>query len=213
MASLRYASPIVVPATSRHTATVIILHGLGDSGHGWRSAVDHFLRKQRLNEVKFILPHAPSLPITLNGGMAMPGWFDIKTLGGTMEQLKAGLIEEDAPGILRSQSYINSLVQAEISNGIPSERIVLGGFSQGGAMSLFSGLTSAVKLAGIIGMSAWLPLSGSFKSHLPADNLNKATPVLMAHGDMDPVVRFEWANESQKLLSSEGYDVTLKVYR
>jgi lysophospholipase I len=130
-----------------------------------------------------------------------------------MEQLKSGLVEEDAPGILRSQSYLNSLVQAEISGGIPSERIVVGGFSQGGAMSIFSGLTSAVKLAGIIGMSAWLPLSGSFKSHLPADNINKATPILMAHGDVDPVVRFEWANETQKILKADGYDVTLKVYR
>ncbi|KAI6781627.1 Acyl-protein thioesterase-like protein [Emericellopsis cladophorae] len=214
MSSIRRMAPLVLPATSRHTATVIFIHGLGDTGHGWADAVEQMKRsRNRLDEVKFILPHAPTIPITMNGGFPMPGWFDIKALGYSVDSLGAKSVDEDRPGILRSQEYFHGLIQEEINAGIPSERIILGGFSQGGAMSILSGLTASVKLGGIVGLSSWLLLSQSFKDLVPASNINKATPVLMGHGDIDPLVRFPLAQDSEKTLKDLGYDVTMKVYR
>ncbi|KAL2202920.1 acyl-protein thioesterase-1-like protein [Sarocladium strictum] len=211
--SLRYAKPMVFPPSGRHTATVIFAHGLGDSGHGWASAVEHWRRRQRLDEVKFILPHAPSIPISVNGGFQMPGWFDIFQLGGSVEELRKKAATEDGPGILASREYFNNLIQEEISAGIPSERIVLGGFSQGGAMSILTGVTSPVKLGGIIGLSSWLLLSQSVKEHIPESNPNKDTPIFMGHGDQDPVVRYELGSESSRILKDLGYNVDLNTYR
>jgi lysophospholipase I len=122
-------------------------------------------------------------------------------------------VEEDDTGILQSQAYFHSLIQDEISAGIPADRIVLGGFSQGGAMSIFSGLTAPVKLAGIIGLSSWLLLHQSFASHVPAGEINKATPIFMGHGDRDPLVRYTLAEQTVSVLKGLDYDVTLKTYR
>lgn len=97
--------------------------------------------------------------------------------------------------------------------GIPADRIVLGGFSQGGAMGILSGLTAPVKVAGIVGLSSWLLLSQSFKDHVPEGDLNKQTPIFMGHGDRDPMVRYELATATEKALKAWGYDVTLKTYR
>ncbi|KFH42142.1 Acyl-protein thioesterase-like protein [Hapsidospora chrysogenum ATCC 11550] len=212
--SIRRAAPLVLPAAGRHTATVIFIHGLGDSGAGWADAVEHIKRRrQRLDEVKFILPHAPLIPITMNGGFRMPGWFDIKSLGPSIESLSSGNLDEDGPGILQTQAYVHSLIQNEITAGISSERIILGGFSQGGAISIFSGLTAPVKIGGIVGLSSWLLLHQSFRDHVPAQDLNKATPILMGHGDQDPLVRHPLAKSSEAALKGMGYDVTFKTYR
>ncbi|KAI5467883.1 acyl-protein thioesterase 1 [Mariannaea sp. PMI_226] len=202
-------APIVVPAAKQHTATVIFAHGLGDTGHGWAGAVENWRRRQRLDEVKFILPHAPRIPITINGGMAMPGWFDVMALGGDVASM---VRREDAEGIKRSQKYFHDLIQQEIDSGIPADRIVIGGFSQGGAMSIFSGLTFKAKLAGIIGLSAWLTLSQSFASMVSPTDANRQTPVIMYHGDMDPVVPTNLGRMSKDKLTELGYDVTWKTY-
>ncbi|KAF4120890.1 lysophospholipase II [Geosmithia morbida] len=213
--SLRRAAPLVLPATAgQHTATVIFIHGLGDNGNGWADAIEHMRRRrQRLGEVKFILPHAPTIPITVNGGLRMPGWFDIKALGYSVDSLGNKAVDEDAAGILQSQSYVHSLIQDEIQAGIPAERIVIGGFSQGGAMSIFSGLTAPVRVAGIVGLSSWLLLSQSFRDYVPSGDLNKTTPILMGHGDADPIVRYSLAMDSEAALKGMGYDVTLKTYK
>ncbi|KAI8669539.1 Acyl-protein thioesterase 1 [Fusarium keratoplasticum] len=202
-------APLVFPAASRHTATVIFVHGLGDTGHGWASAVENWRRRQRLDEVKFILPHAPQIPISVNMGMRMPGWFDVKQLGGDVNTL---IRSEDTEGIKRSQQYFHNLIQEEIDAGIPSERIVLGGFSQGGAMSILSGLTCKNKLGGIIGMSSWLLLSQSFAGMVSPTDANRQTPVKMFHGDADPIVNIQRGKLSVDLLKELGYDVTWKVY-
>lgn len=202
-------APLVFPAASRHTATVIFVHGLGDTGHGWASAVENWRRRQRLDEVKFILPHAPQIPISVNMGMRMPGWFDVKQLGGDVNTL---VRSEDTEGIKRSQQYFHNLIQEEIDAGIPSERIVLGGFSQGGAMSILSGLTCKSKLGGIIGMSSWLLLSQSFAGMVSPTDANRQTPIKMFHGDADPIVNIQRAKLSVDLLKELGYDVTWKVY-
>ncbi|KAL2142434.1 hypothetical protein VTI28DRAFT_1143 [Corynascus sepedonium] len=209
MASLVRAQPLLFPATARHTATVIFVHGLGDTGRGWAGAVENWRRRQRLDEVKFILPHAPAIPITCNQGFEMTGWYDIHTIDGNAESLRRN---EDEAGILLSQAYFHELIQKEIDAGIPADRIVLGGFSQGGAISIFAGLTSKVKLAGIVALSSYLLLSSKFLELVPKPEFNKETPIFMAHGDSDQVVNPELGKMSYELLKSMGYKATLKIY-
>ncbi|KAK4452916.1 Phospholipase/carboxylesterase/thioesterase [Podospora aff. communis PSN243] len=207
--SIIYRAPLVFPATAAHTATVIFLHGLGDTGHGWEFAVENWRRRQRLDEVKFILPHAPRIPITVNRGMRMPGWYDIVEMGGDPDSLRK---HEDQEGILRTQKHVHELIQQEIDSGIPADRIVLGGFSQGGAVSIFAGLTAKVKLAGIVALSAYLLLSQQFASLVPKPEVNKNTPIFMGHGDSDEVVHTQLGQLSQSMLNVQGYNVTFKVY-
>ncbi|KAK3695496.1 Phospholipase/carboxylesterase/thioesterase [Podospora appendiculata] len=209
MASIARVPSLIFPATARHTATIIFIHGLGDSGHGWASAVENWRRRQRLDEVKFILPNAPSIPITANWGMQMPGWYDIASIDGNAESLRRN---EDKAGILASQAYFHGLIQKEIDAGIPADRIVLGGFSQGGAMSLFAGLTAKVKLAGIVAMSSYLLLSANFADYVPKPEFNKDTPIFMAHGDSDQVVNTSLGKQSYDLLKGMGYNATLQIY-
>ncbi|KAK3331026.1 Phospholipase/carboxylesterase/thioesterase [Apodospora peruviana] len=207
--SLIRTPPLLFPATARHTATVIFIHGLGDTGYGWADAVENWRRRQRLDEVKFILPHAPSIPITCNMGMKMPGWYDIVRIDGTPESLRT---DEDEAGILLSRNYFKGLIQQEIEAGIPAERIVIGGFSQGGAMGLFSGLTANVKLGGIIALSSYLLLSLKFAEFLPKPEMNKVTPIFMGHGDRDQVVNIQLGVKSHDLLKGMGYQPTFKIY-
>ncbi|KJZ78269.1 Acyl-protein thioesterase 1 [Hirsutella minnesotensis 3608] len=210
--SVARSAPLVFPALGgKHTATVFFMHGLGDTGAGWADA--HWRGRRRLDQVKFVLPNAPIAPVTLNAGFPMPSWFDIKSLAPTDLSPQSVAHNEDVGGILASRGYLHSLIQDEISAGIPADRIVLGGFSQGGAMSILAGLTSPVKIAGIVGLSSWLLLSQTFRDHVPEGDVNKATPILMAHGDRDQVVRYDVGQTSEKALKEMGYDVTFKTYR
>ncbi|KAM6514369.1 hypothetical protein FALCPG4_015518 [Fusarium falciforme] len=203
-------APLVVPAAKQHTATVILVHGLSDTGHGCISTVENLRRRQQLDEVKFILPHAPRIPITFHGGMMMPGWFDIiVALGGDID---TRVRQDDAEGIKLSQKYFHELIQEEIDSGIPADRIVLGGFSQGGAMSLLSGLTFEAKLAGIIGLSGWLVLSQNFPDMISPTDANRQTPVIMFHGDQDTMVPTNRAKRDVERLIELGYDVAWKTY-
>lgn len=119
---------------------------------------------------------------------------------------------EDQVGILRSCEYIQGLIKGEIDAGIPANRIVVGGFSQGAAVSLIGGLTSKFKLAGIVVLSGYLALSGQFQSLLPSPEFNKQTPIFMGHGDRDQVVHPALGNKSYEMLKEWGYDVKFKVY-
>lgn len=121
--------------------------------------------------------------------------------------------DEDGAGILQSRDYFHGLIQQEIKNGISADRIVLGGFSQGGAMSIFSGLTAPVKIGGIVGLSSWLLLNQKFKDYVPEGNINKDTPIFMGHGDRDPLVLYDLAKDSEKALKGMGYGVTFKTYQ
>ena len=132
-----------------------------------------------------------------------------KVLDGTIESLRAS---EDGPGIDVSTAYFRDLIQAEVDAGIPSERIVLGGFSQGGAMALYTGLTSPVKLGGVVGLSCWLVLTGKFSEEKDKREANRATKVFMGHGGADGLVRTELGKISADLLKKDGYDVTLEIY-
>ncbi|XP_060779297.1 acyl-protein thioesterase 1 isoform X1 [Neoarius graeffei] len=166
--------PAIVPAARKATAAVIFLHGLGDTGHGWAEAMAGI----RTPYVKYICPHAPVMPVTLNMNMAMPSWFDIIGLGPDAE--------EDESGIKKAAESINALIDQEVKNGIPSHRIVLGGFSQGGALSLYTALKTHQKLAGVVALSCWLPLRNSLSKSLIGTN--KEIPVLQCHGEADPLV-------------------------
>ncbi|KAI0894169.1 Phospholipase/carboxylesterase [Annulohypoxylon nitens] len=207
--AMRRAPPLLFPAAAKHTATVIFVHGLGDTGHGWASAVENWRRRQRLDEVKFILPHAPRISVTAAEGMFMPGWYDIFALSGKTDDIRK---DQDERGILLSREYFNGLIQAEIDAGIPASRIVLGGFSQGGAISLFTGLTSKYKLAGIVALSSYLLLDSKFPDFVKENDNNHKTPVLMCHGDEDQVVPTNFGKVSYELLKSQGFDVTMKIY-
>lgn len=197
---------LIIPAVKKHTATVIMAHGLGDSGAGWVSLAENWRRRSKFDEVKFIFPNAPTIPITVNYGMSMPGWYDILDFG----DLQAG---QDEVGILRSRDYFHGLIKSEVDAGIPSNRIVLGGFSQGGAMSIFSGITAPQKLGGIFGLSCYLLLHSKFKELVAVDEPNKETPIFMGHGDSDPLVKPAFGKMTAQLLKQEGYKVELKMYR
>jgi predicted esterase len=121
--------------------------------------------------------------------------------------------DEDESGILQSRDYFHGLIQQEIKDGISADRIVLGGFSQGGAMSIFSGLTAPVKIGGIVGLSSWLLLNRKFKDYVSESNLNKDTPIFMGHGDRDPLVLYDLAKDSEEALKGLGHGVTFKTYR
>nr|OQO19254.1 hypothetical protein B0A51_10498 [Rachicladosporium sp. CCFEE 5018] len=197
---------IVIPALKRHTSTVIVAHGLGDSGAGWTFLAHHFTSRQKFPETKWIFPSAPSIPITINMGTRMPGWYDITSF----EDLASR--SEDEPGILRSQSYFHELIDKEVEAGIPSERVVLGGFSQGGAMALLSGITSERKLGGVFGLSCYMLLREKLEGMVPKSKPNAGTPIFMGHGDADQVVRYVWGQQTAAKLKDLGYGVEFKTY-
>ncbi|XP_059205433.1 acyl-protein thioesterase 2 [Centropristis striata] len=164
---------VTVSGTEKETAVLIFLHGLGDSGHGW---VDSLTGIQ-LPHVKFICPHAPPIPVTLNMNTVMRAWFDLKGLSPDCP--------EDESGIKKAADSIKGIIEHEVKNGIPPHRIMLGGFSQGGALSLYTALTCQHQLAGVVALSCWLPLHRTFPQ---ASSGFKNIPILQCHGDMDPLI-------------------------
>ena len=156
-------------------SAVIWLHGLGADGHDFEPIVPELVPRGE-RALRFVFPHAPLRPVTLNGGFAMRAWYDIIALDRRAA--------EDESGIRMSQSLINELLRRESARGIPTERIVLAGFSQGGAMALFCGTRYPERLAGIIGLSCYQLLAGRFDAErLP---VNQATPIFVAHGNAAP---------------------------
>ncbi len=182
-------------------AAVIWLHGLGADGHDFEPIVPE-LNLGPDRPVRFVFPHAPVRPVTLNGGMAMRAWYDILALGRDAP--------EDETGIRHSAAIAEALIEREAARDIAHRRIVLAGFSQGGAMALFTGTRSRDRLAGIMGLSCYLPLASRQKSE--AHPANAATPVFLAHGTYDPVVPLEMGEASQAFLSEQGYAVDWHTY-
>lgn len=197
--SWQYPTPLYFESKTKHTATVIILHGLGDTANGWSSFAP--MLQMKLPHVEFVFPTAPTRPITLNGGMRMTGWFDILSL----DKLK---MQEDKAGLEDALRNLESLVQAEVAHGIPSKRILIAGFSQGGAVALLM-LRSHMQVAAVLGMSTWLPLADE-QPLISAENQN--TPVLMCHGNADQVVRYAYGQESLQRLKAAGAPIDFKTY-
>lgn len=140
-------------------------------------------------------------------GMSMPGWYDIKELVNLDGR------SEDEQGIIQSQKYFHSLIDQEVSKGIPANRIVIGGFSQGGAMSILSGVTYKEQLGGIFGLSCYLLLQNKIKDMIPTSNPNQNTPIFMGHGDADQVVAHKWGKKSAEELEKHGYKVDFRTYK
>ncbi|SZF00774.1 unnamed protein product [Blumeria hordei] len=190
---MSFTAPIIIPAVRKHTATVIVAHGLGDSGDGWVWLAENWRRRHKFEEVKFIFPHAPKIPIS-------------------MTQLNDLQSAQDETGILRSRTYLHNLINSEVSAGIPADRIVIGGFSQGGAMAIFSGITGQNKLGGIFGLSCYLLLHYKIQQFVAEAGDTKDTRIFMGHGDADPLVKPEWGRMSESFLSNMGFNVDLKMY-
>uniref|UniRef100_UPI003CFE3877 alpha/beta hydrolase n=1 Tax=Alcaligenes faecalis TaxID=511 RepID=UPI003CFE3877 len=180
---------------------VIWLHGLGADGHDFAPIVPE-LGLQNAPTIRFIFPHAPIQPVTINGGMAMRSWYDIYV---------ADLVRhEDESGLRQSQIEVQNLIARENARGIPTENIVLAGFSQGCAMTLQTGLRLPERLAGMLCLSGYLPLAAAVEKERHQANQN--TPIFMAHGSMDPVVPLTRAEASRQQLEAMGYQVQWNVY-
>ena len=180
---------------------VIWLHGLGADGHDFESLVQQWGVADQLG-ARFVLPHAPWRPVTLNGGMVMRAWYDIYDLG-----LRAG---EDRQGIRQAQQQLIGLIRREQQRGIPSDRILLAGFSQGGALVLHTALRFQAPLAGVLALSSYLPLADSLAREKCADS--STLSIRMDHGDQDPVVSLAVAERSRDLIESQGYAVQFNRY-
>lgn len=183
------------------TSAVIWLHGLGADGHDFASLVPE-LDLQGCAPIRFLFPHAPSIPVTINNGYVMPAWFDILGMNGQGPK--------DEAGIRRSEASIRALIAQERGRGIAAERIVLAGFSQGCALALHTGLRFEERLAGIVALSGFLPLAEKIAAERHATNAD--TPVFMAHGSLDPVVRVERGADSRDTLTALGQPVQWHSY-
>lgn len=192
---------IEIETAPNPTAAVIWMHGLGADGHDFASLVPQ-LNLQGCQPIRFVFPHAPGMPVTINGGYVMPAWYDI-----TGADLTSG---QDAQGIQRSALAIDALIAHEISRGIGAGNIVLAGFSQGCAMALHTGLRQAHPLAGIVALSGYLPLANTVASECAAANAQ--TPIFMAHGTQDAVVVPARGVASRDLLVGMGYNVQWQTY-
>ncbi len=196
--SLDYIEHLSAPSRAPE-CYVIWLHGLGDTGHGWLSAVQH-LHPQY--PTRFILPHAPIKKITINGGYPMPGWYDI----ASMDFRDRG----DEPGIRESAQQIQNIIDLLIKEGVSSQKIFLAGFSQGGAIALYTGLRCPHPLGGILALSTYLPLQDTLPRE--AHESNRAIPIAMMHGLYDTVIPLPIAEASHAYLNESGYTVEWKTY-
>ncbi|MGR8948246.1 MAG: alpha/beta hydrolase [Gammaproteobacteria bacterium] len=191
---------IILEPTKQADAVVIWLHGLGADGNDFVPIVPE-LKLPADHGIKFIFPHAPVRPITINGGMEMPGWYDIVD-----PQLRRDI---DIEGIKESALAVRALVDAEIANGINSERIVLAGFSQGGAITYYLGLRYPNQLAGLIALSTYIPALDT----LPAEmNTHKDVPIFIGHGSHDPLVPESLGADAQAALIKLGRPTTYRTY-
>jgi phospholipase/carboxylesterase len=181
-------------------AAVVWLHGLGADGSDFVPVVEAL--DLPAAPIRFIFPHAPMQPVTINQGYVMRAWYDI---------LSADLARRaDERGVRASQQLVEALLEREKSRGTPARRIVLAGFSQGGAIALQTGLRHPERLAGIMALSCYVPIAGSLASERTA--ANRDVPVFMAHGLYDPIIPLRLARESRHLLAQLGYDVEWHEY-
>jgi phospholipase/carboxylesterase len=194
--------PFVEIESAPHpTAAVIWLHGLGADGHDFAGLVPE-LNLAGCPPIRFIFPHAPSIPVSINGGYVMPAWYDLLGLDLVSQQ--------DAAGIQKSQAAIQALIANEVARGIPTERIVLAGFSQGCAMALHTALRLPQKIAGVMALSGYLPLADRFAAE--RNTANATTPIFMAHGTQDPVVVVARGEDSRDALVALGHPVQWHTY-
>lgn len=192
---------ILSPATRAADAAVIWLHGLGADGHDFVPVVPE-LRFPPSAAVRFVFPHAGVRPVTINNGYSMRAWYDITSLTASGR--------DDEPGIRESAQRIEAYIARERIAGVAAERIVLAGFSQGGAMALYTGLRHDERLGGILALSTYLPLRAQLSAE--SSRANRQVPILMCHGTRDPVVTHAFGAASRDALVAEGYAVDWREY-
>lgn len=180
-------------------ATIIMLHGLGAGGSDFEPFV-HEIDLSAVGPVRWVFPNAPQIPVTINGGYVMPAWYDIRP----------DRSHEDAAGLRASQAAIEALLAREKARGVPAQRTVLAGFSQGCAMALLTGLRNDERLAGIAGLSGYLPLARELPAERSAANAD--TPVFLAHGRQDEMVPLARATAARDVLQTLGYRVAWHDY-
>jgi phospholipase/carboxylesterase len=192
---------IEIETAAKPNSTVIWLHGLGADGHDFEPIVPEIVRRGE-RAWRFVFPNAPVRPVTINGGMTMRAWYDLKGLDRRAA--------EDAAGFRDTDAQIRQLIAREGERGIPMNRIVLAGFSQGGAVSLYTVPRLPEKLAGVMALSCYLPRESSFSDErAPA---NDATPIFMAHGQWDNVLAMNLGVLSRDFLRAQGYAVEWHEY-
>lgn len=184
------------------TCAVIWLHGLGADGHDFVPLVRE-LDHQRLPPIRFVFPHAPMRPVTINGGYIMRAWYDILSPDFSRRR-------EDSQGVRESAAQLEALIARENARGIADARIVVAGFSQGGAIALHTGLRHAQSLAGILALSTYLPLADTLDAE--AQPANRVTPIFMAHGHDDTVIPYDFSEKSATLLREQGYALDWRPY-
>jgi phospholipase/carboxylesterase len=185
-------------------ASVIWMHGLGADGNDFVPVVQE-LDLSEAPQIRFVFPHAPMQPVTINNGYVMRAWYDVK-----WGDLEGRSKQADEKGVRASQAAIVQLIEKEVSRGIATEKIVLAGFSQGGAIALQTGLRYPNRLAGVMALSTYLPLAQSFEQEAAAQN--RATAIFMAHGTQDNVVPYQMGIRSRDVLMQHGYDVKWREY-
>ena len=192
---------VIIDPVGEPQAVVIWLHGLGADGYDFEPIVPE-LEIPAGAAIKFVFPHAPKMPVTVNGGYVMRAWYDIA-------ETDLG-VAQDAEGIKRSQQQLIALIEDEIARGIPAEKIILAGFSQGGAIVLQTGLRYSQRLGGIMVLSSYVPLAET----LPAEkhSANQDVPIFYGHGEQDDVIPISFAEQSRDLLLAQGYQVEWSTY-
>jgi len=191
--------PVILRPRIKHTASMIFLHGLGDTGHGWAGVMNTL----RPDHLKVICPTAPTIPITVNFGLRMPAWFDIESLSNLEE-------ESDLDGLKASAELVFGHIDMELRAGIPGERIIVGGFSQGAALALYSALHYPKPLGGCIALSTFFP---EVKLPDPQTLSNKDIPFFQAHGELDPILPLQYGEKTSKILKSFLVDHEFKTYK
>lgn len=185
--------------------SIIWLHGLGADGHDFEPIVPELRLPEGL-ALRFVFPHAPVRPVTINGGIAMRAWYDIFSFD------RDGPV--DADGIRASAGILNDLIGRELERGTPASRIVVAGFSQGGAIALHAALRYPQRLAGLMALSTYLPLMGSFDAEVVHNEeaANQDIPIFMAHGSFDPVLPMQMGTASAELLTAAGFNIEWHDY-
>ena len=200
----QFLETIELETAPNPTAAVIWMHGLGADGNDFVPIVNE-LNLSGAPAIRFIFPHAPQMPVTINNGYVMRAWYDVSfgDLEGTTKRA-------DEKGVRQSQAQIGALIEREVARKIPFKNIILAGFSQGGAIALQTGLRYPEKLAGVMALSCYLPCSDSFAAEASAANAK--TPVLVAHGTQDPVVGYAMGKNTREVLLKSGYAVEWREY-
>ena len=202
---MQNTAPVTIETGPEPLGSVIWLHGLGADGHDFEPIVPE-LRLPPSLPLRFVFPHAPVRPVTVNGGMSMRAWYDILSLDGEGRS--------DEAGVRDSAAVLVGLIEEEVSRGIPPGRILLAGFSQGGAVAMHAGLRFRERLAGLMLLSTYLPVPRAFAAevHTNPSSQPRTVPIFMAHGTLDPMLPLARGKESAAMIEAAGYTVDWHEY-